>query len=327
MRFGNLFLRIIIICAALFIAGIGTLVSAASDSAKAASGLTDFNSMKPSDFEEGMMVSGTVYEILDEFAYYETYEETFGYKHNERVTSHYYIVPMYGCEEPMYIGVELSNSELVSKANILCDQTWNYYDYGVEPEVWEEFFITGKVKPMEGELLDYFYEWFMYGDEESTRADYAPYICPYIITHYKVDTMPTRIIVGAVLTVIGLAGIVIFIILMVKPAAPKAAVPLYPTSDTAYTPVNASAASSGVVNSSGTVPSMTDEEKELMAAMDKIKQPENNADDFFSKPMKKTEPEPEKKEEAQPSYLTPGMDKDMDSIDTSALGIGIGDDE
>ena len=309
-------MRIALVFVVLFITGITTIASSASSKAKIEQCTQDFNNMTKADFKKGDFVNGMVYEIYDEFAYTESYNETYGFKHNSRVTSHYYIVPMVGSWEtdtPLYVGVEIGNTKLNETAQSLMYQTWDYMDYGTEPEVWDEFYITGKIEPLEGELLDYFYECMLYGMEDATRADVDPYICPYIISYVDYDGVSSGVGIGIVMLLIGGAGIGIFVFVLIKRNRPTmAAVPSAGVYDPASAPAN-----NGLDN-------------ETLAAMNRLRQPENNADDFFARTPAEM-PAPEAKAEPAPQPAAPpvsnGSYMDMDEIDTSALGIGIGDDE
>ena len=208
--------RLIIFFAFFFVAGLVLFFTGISDSVKASQAELDFNNMRPSQFEEGMFVKGRVYEMIDEFAYTETYESTFGIKHNQRVSSHYYIVPMFGSDEPLYVAVQINDKETVAKAEKLIEQTWDYIDTGKEPAIWGEFDIVGKVRPLEGELLDFMYEYFMEGDPTAVREEYSQYICPWIINYQSTENNNTMIILSLVFTLIGAVGIAVFITLFIK---------------------------------------------------------------------------------------------------------------
>lgn len=199
--------------------GLFFTITGSIDNAKAGKADMDFNYMRKSDFTNGMFVKGRVYEIYDEYAYEESYEESFGVKKNKRVSSHYYVVPMVGSYDtgtPMYVTLEVKHVKMIKEAELLMQQTWDYMDYGTEPAVWNEFDIVGEVSALEPELSDYLYEWFMYGDDTITRADVEPYICPYKITYYSIESHSTTVIVTAVMAVIGAIGCTVMIMLYLK---------------------------------------------------------------------------------------------------------------
>lgn len=315
--------RAMVVFALLLVMGISIVFEANRDSLALAKGMTDFNTMTSADFIEGRFVQGTIYELDDEFAYLEEYNSTFGIKHNERVTAHYYVMPLpatYDSETPQYAAVCLKNAGMITTAEKMIQETWDYWDYGTEPDVWTELPITGKISKLDGELLDYFYEWLMYGDEGATREDYAGYVCPYIITYYEPSSSSSLLVMGIVLLVAGIAGLAVTITLTVKAKHSAAeggaamGIPSYPV-ESGYTPVS----------SAQTTTSSPAEMEDFMRAMANLKQPEDNADEFFGTAKKSAA------EEKQPEVTAPpaadGTYSDMDSIDTSGLGIGIGDDD
>lgn len=211
--------RIVILLIVMFVFGLITTITGTIDSSKASRADQDFNAMTKADFKDGMYVGGRVYEIYDEFAYEESYEESFGVKHNERVTTHYYAVPMYGSfntDTPMYIAVEISHKDAVEQAEKLMQQTWDYYDTGIEPTLWNEFDILGEVYPLEGELDQYFYEWYSYGDATVTRADYEKHVCPWVIKHYSVSGNKTAMGFSIGMMIIGGVGIGILLFIFLK---------------------------------------------------------------------------------------------------------------
>ncbi len=217
MNFNSFKSRLAILFAILFIMGTIFTITGLIDNNAAENTDMDFNYMDEYEFKDGMFVKGRVYEIYDEFAVEETYKKTFGITTSTRVSSHYYIIPMVGTfesDKPMYIALEISHVGMVEEAEKLMDQTWNYYDYGIEPSMWNEFDIKGKVSKLEGELLDYMYEWFMYGEENVVRSDFDDIICPYLITYR--NTSSSGIVFTVVLAAIGAIGLTVMIMLHIK---------------------------------------------------------------------------------------------------------------
>lgn len=209
--------RLAILFAILFIMGTIFTVTGMIDNNAAENTDMDFNYMDEYEFKEGMFVKGRVYEIYDEFAVEETYKKTFGITTSTRISSHYYVIPMVGTFESdsaKYIALEISHVGMVEEAEKLMEQTWNYYDYDIEPSVWNEFDIKGKVSKLDGELLDYMYEWFMYGDPGATRADYEDLICPYVITYH--NTSSSGVVFTVILAAIGAIGLAVIIMLHIK---------------------------------------------------------------------------------------------------------------
>ncbi len=244
--------KLVSVFAAILIIGLVIFIPALSDNMALAKGMTDFNDMTEADFVKGRFVQGTIYELYDEFAYEEEYESTFGVKHNERVSAHYYIMPLYATYESetmQYVAVCIKNSGDAATAQKMLEETWDYWDTGAEPAVWTELPITGKVTELDGELLDYFYEWLMYGDNTATRADYEAYVCPYIIeAYYNTDGISVMLIIGGIISAIGLVGLAVAITVLVKSkknGAEIAAADEFPVSagsfaanNGGYTPVN-----------------------------------------------------------------------------------------
>lgn len=217
MNFNSIKTRLIIIFALFFILGIVFSISGSIENSSAENAKDDFNYMKEYEFKDGMYVKGRVYEIYGEFAVEETHQKTLGITTSKRVSSHYYVVPMVGTfedETPKYIAVEISHVGMVEEAEKLMQQTWNYYDYNIDPGIWNEFDIKGKVTPLKGELLDYLYEWFMYGEEGVTRADFKDYICPYVITYRNTDGSGT--VFSVIIAAIGAIGLTVMIMLHIK---------------------------------------------------------------------------------------------------------------
>lgn len=209
--------RLGIMFAFLFIFGVIFTITGIVENNAAENAELDFNYMEEYQFRDGMYVKGRVYEIYGEFAVEETQHKTMGITTSTRISSHYYVVPMIGSFEddtPKYIAVEISHVGMIEEAEKLMEQTWNYYDYNVEPDIWNEFDIQGKVSALDSELLSYFYEWFMYGDENATRADYQDMICPYVIKYH--NTSGTGSVFSVILAAIGAVGLTIMIMLHIK---------------------------------------------------------------------------------------------------------------
>lgn len=236
--------RFIFFFPACLIMGIIFIFMGNGDNAAASKAELDFNYMRETQFDDGMYVKGRVYEVLGEFAYEETYKTTFGIKTSERISSHFYVVPMIGSETPYYVAVEIAHKDIIPEAEKLMEQTWAYYDTGVEPSIWNEFDIVGKVRPLEGELLDYMYEWFMDGDPTATRAEYSQYICPYIIKYHSIKSTNDLVMIGLIFAIIGGIGTAVLVIIFLKGRnggtvrATVPTVPYAPPSENAYNPDN-----------------------------------------------------------------------------------------
>lgn len=207
--FDSLFGRRGLLCAAFILMGILLIKDYIRDKNAMAQGVTDFNEMRAEDFISGRYVEGTVYDLVDEFAYKEESHRTFGIKHGERVSAHYYILPLRataGDEHPKFAALCIGNAELADKAQEMLDEYWNYLETGEEPAAWAEIHITGKISPLGGDAEKYFYEWFSDMDENWTRADIDPMVCPYVITYDEGGASAVPLILGIVLIAAGVIG-------------------------------------------------------------------------------------------------------------------------
>lgn len=215
-------LRLAIVFIMLIIIGVILVGQYSKDSRAMSKGMPDFNTMLADDFEVGGFVQGTIYELNDEFAYLEEYSTTFGVKTGkEKVTAHYYVMPLYESydldqEYPQYIAVCLRNANMVAIAEQILKEGWDYWANGTIPDVWTELPITGKVTALDGELEDYFYEWIMYGEESTNRADFAQFVAPYVITYYEPSGISGGLTGGIIMLVIGIAGAAVVLTLAIK---------------------------------------------------------------------------------------------------------------
>ncbi len=295
-------------------------------------GVIDLNTMTREDFEEGRFVEGTINCLYDEYAYMEEYNSTLGIKHNERVTDHYYIMPLDSSLENensdvVYVSVRLSKTSMVQTAETMINEFWSALETGTVPDNWTTMEFSGRIEKLDNEeLLDFYYEWLMYGEESTDRAAYSNNVCMYTLSYYSPTAhstlLPTAIVImgiGAVVAVVG--------ILLVKRenrgtdsvaadfSAPSGG--MLPTGSS-YTPV------SGRTTTAPVDP----ETAYLMHQMESIPQPVDNADEFFSNPVKRTEQEKPAQSDNTPAPLT----GEMDSIETPAYfeeksgpGVGIDD--
>lgn len=236
----NSFLSAAVVFAVMLAMGVGGTISASKDKKELAKGIDDFNYLADSEFYEGKFVEGNVFEIYGEFAYEESYTETLGVKHNSRVTSHYYLIPVTGSFESStlkLIPVEIRTDENVSNAELLMEQTFDFQDYGTEPEAWNEFTLCGKVSKLDGEIEDYLYDWLTNDGADGTKADYENMICPYVISEYSMTAPERELKICIPITVIGGLGLaaIIFIFVMSR----RSVIPAQPAQQNSYQPVNA----------------------------------------------------------------------------------------
>lgn len=262
----SLKLRLFICGVVLLIAGIACASSSLAEKREIAKGMKDFNEMYESDFYKGQYVQGELLELWDEFAYMEEYTETMGIKGKSRVSAHYYIMPLQTSYEngtPVFAAVCLKNVTQISAAEQMINEMNDYWDEESDG-LYTSIPITGKVSVLDDELKQYFYEWLMYGDEGASTSEYEQYVCPYLITAVQPDSSNSALSMGALMAVIGAVLVGAVIIVTVKSRKDNVTADetvqagvQYPEQDTA-----------------------------LMNDMAKLHQPEDNADEFFNRPIK-----------------------------------------
>ncbi len=262
----SLKLRLFICGVVLLIAGIACASASLAEKREIAKGMKDFNEMYESDFYKGQYVQGELLELWDEFAYMEEYTETMGIKGKSRVSAHYYVMPLqtsYETGSPVFAAVCLRNLSQISQAEQMINEMNDYWDEESDG-LYTSIPITGKVSVLDDELKQYFYEWLMYGDEESSTSEYEQYVCPYLITAVQPDSSNSALSMGALMAVIGAVLVAAVIIVTVKSRKDNVTADetvqagvQYPEQDTA-----------------------------LMNDMAKLHQPEDNADEFFNRPIK-----------------------------------------
>ncbi len=262
----SLKLRLFICGVVLLIAGIACASASLAEKGEMAKGMMDFNEMQASDFYKGQYVQGELLELWDEFAYMEEYTETMGIKGKSRVSAHYYVMPLqtsYETGSPVFAAVCLRNLSQISAAEQMINEMNDYWDEESDG-LYTSIPITGKVSVLDDELKQYFYEWLMYGDEGASTAEYEQYVCPYLITAVQPDSSNSALSMGALMAVIGAVLVAAVIIVTVKSRKDNVTADetvqagvQYPEQDTA-----------------------------LMNDMAKLHQPEDNADEFFNRPIK-----------------------------------------
>lgn len=236
----NGLLSISVVLAVMLVLGIGGVITGIKDKAELAKGVDDFNYLANSEFYEGKFVEGNVFEIYGEFAYTESYSETLGVKHNSKVTSHYYLIPITGSFEAStlkLIPVEIRTSANITNAELLMQQTFDFQDYGTEPDVWNEFTLFGKVSVLDGEVEEYLYSWLTNDGADGTKEDYKNLICPYIITEYAADAPAKTLNFSFAIAVIGALGLGVIVFIFVR--SRRSNIPSQTVQENVYQPVNA----------------------------------------------------------------------------------------
>lgn len=262
----SLKLRLFICGVVLLIAGIACASASLAEKREMAKGMMDFNEMQASDFYKGQYVQGELLELWDEFAYMEEYTETMGIKGKSRVSAHYYVMPLQTSYEngtPVFAAVCLKNVTQISAAEQMINEMNDYWDEESDG-LYTSIPITGKVSVLDDELKQYFYEWLMYGDEGASTSEYEQYVCPYLITAVQPDSSNSALSMGALMAVIGAVLVAAVIIVTVKSRKDNV---------TADETVQA-----GV--------QYPEQDSTLMNDMAKLHQPEDNADEFFNRPIK-----------------------------------------
>ena len=236
----NGLLSISVVLAVMLVLGIGGVITGIKDKAELAKGIDDFNYLANSEFYEGKFVEGNVFEIYGEFAYTESYSETLGVKHNSKVTSHYYLIPITGSFEAStlkLIPVEIRTSANITNAELLIQQTFDFQDYGTEPDVWNEFTLFGKVSVLDGEVEEYLYSWLTNDGADGTKEDYKNLICPYIITEYAADAPAKTLNFSLTIAIIGALGLGVIVFIFVRSRRNNS--PSQTVQENVYQPVNA----------------------------------------------------------------------------------------
>lgn len=189
------FIRVLIAMAVLLITGIVFMVSGIKDKVNLSKPRVDISEVAPEELKDGMIVSGTIYEIWDQFAY-----ET-----GDGVNYSYYAMPLESTfeeDEPVFIALSVGSSTDKNIASKMSKETDDYYLRDISPKVWTELQITGKVKKLKGEALDYFEEYIEDMEYSTTRNMKAFYI-----QRYSEGSENGKLIAGIVMTVIGLIAV------------------------------------------------------------------------------------------------------------------------
>lgn len=284
-------LYLLMIFAAMTIAGIVSAVQNGKDKAEYDKGVLDFNQLTEDQLEVGRFVKGTVSEIYGEFAYTESYDENFlGMKSNEHISENYYIVPLTAeCND--YTGkvfaINVRNRQVNEQAVKIMEETWDFMD-GNESPTYTTMEFTGRIERLEGDLLDYLYEYMMDGDPEGTREEYSQIIAPYVIKYYAPDSVKSVGTSSMVIIFIGIIGTALMAYIkffrsrninrsvqpvnipVQEPSAPAAPeYPTFPTASSAPTAPKAPAAPAAdpLAAAMGSTPAATKAEKPAQSAV------------------------------------------------------------
>lgn len=193
------FFRIILAVVVLLVGGIIFLVSGIKDKINLNKPKVNLSELTAEDLRNGMFVEGTIFELWDDFAY-----ET-----NDSSTYLYYAMPLetsFELDEPVFVVVKVTNQQDKAIASKMSKETDDYYIRDIMPEQWTEMQLTGKVHKLKGEILDYFEGYI-------EEMGYSPDVSmePYVINRYSPGHEDIGIVVGGVMTGVGLLILGLFV--------------------------------------------------------------------------------------------------------------------
>ena len=207
MRSNYLLLRLAVVGVALVIAGVAMIIGNVADKKSISTGVLDINTVSLSDLEKGRFVEGDIPYVCGEFAYLEEYNSTFGVKHNERVTNHYYVVPLVGgdSDEDRYVAIEVGNANMVDTAETMIDEFWDAVDSEDWSKATTSLHFQGKVEKMNDELSGYMYEFFTYLYEDMSKEDMDTITCPYVIKYIAPGYESRSSVAAVIILLVGIA--------------------------------------------------------------------------------------------------------------------------
>lgn len=162
---------------------------------------------KTEDIKDGTYLQEDIYAALDYFMYEETSRTKYGIELSSSTTSYYYIVPVLTEDAgDLYMAVEVNAADEAAMTSV-CDNTYSYLMGELSDEEFGSttYHVTGSVRNMEQEELDYMIDWFQQTQYfGTTDADeIMNYIHPVMLEKYSGDSARAMIIVGAVFILIG----------------------------------------------------------------------------------------------------------------------------
>lgn len=187
-------IRFVIFCAAVLVLGIPLIIFAAADMI-AFENAADFAGLEAAELRGGMYVSGTVSELWGAFAAVGEGEGAM----------YYFALPLESTLDdfrPKFISIAFKNADDVATARKMAWETFYIADEHTSMN------IVGKLSKLDGDALDYFGSyiedvggiWGWYADEV---------VCAFVVdTSRDGSGAVWRLISGAIITLIGLSGIV-----------------------------------------------------------------------------------------------------------------------
>ena len=174
----------------------------------------DLETISANELYVGRVVEGTIYELWDEFAYTSEYNETLGIKTSkERTTDRYFAMPLessFASGSPVFVAVCTRDKTILKTFEQMEKETNDYYN-GNDYDEYTKIHYVGKVKRLSNEYLQFFREYIAYQYDVS-EAEAAKFFVPYVLVATSGERLVPSIIIGAVMTVIGLGGMALFII-------------------------------------------------------------------------------------------------------------------
>ena len=169
---------------------------------------------KTADIKEGAYLQEDIYAALDYFMYEETSRTKYGIELSSSTTSYYYIVPVLTEDAgDLYMAVEVDAADEATMTTV-CDNTYSYLMGELSDEEFMNttFHVTGNIRNMEQEELDFMVEWFQQTQYFGTTdtAEIMNYIHPVMLEKYNGTSARAMVIVGIVFIAIGSVILVVF---------------------------------------------------------------------------------------------------------------------
>jgi len=338
--------RIFIVAACFFIIGLTDLIKNGGTSSALANGETiDINSATLSDLTTGTMVRGDVLYCMGLYAT-EYYRE-------DNPTDYYYSIIVFSGDDAddYYIAtIHTLRSDIASTLDTIADETIDYWIGEIDESYpFTNLYITGRVDSLDSEIYSYLIEDLEYMG--LTSEEIAQHVSRNEIYYATVDSAARANTTDVILLVVGLLGMIIILAVkyLIPAIASKRAEVNYsmntPTYGTNNPQDNIFAQQDG---SSGYVPAyqpqndgkLSPEDEAQLDKFSAINSSAPSADDFFADMGRKskTAAESDSSAAAEVQSQEPQEDKnnaaaatgasktwEMDSLDTSGLGIGIDD--
>ena len=208
----------------LTVMGISDIISTAafkSDIQKAyEEGKNDINIMTSSEYTNKQNVYGSILYLYDCYCEETTTKTSYGVETSSSVTGRYYLMPITSEneDEEKYITIVINNSANALAVEEIMYDTWDYFN-GEENIEWHDYFLMGKVKPLEDDARQYLLEWFKENEwfETNNDSELNKHIVPYEIVEYLPDNISKN---GKIALIVGLIFIavvaVVFIVSLPK---------------------------------------------------------------------------------------------------------------